>query len=1278
MRTTILLLAIGAGSALLTTEVMCQVPHESKGLKTLRILQDAQAETISVYRRGARGPILVQNAKRSFRPFLHPIVAPDGRGILTQLSPQHHRHQTGLFWGFTRVNGRDFFHHPGEGYWRRVDAKILSGQDGRPRESVQWQTVYELLDEAAQVLLVETQIWTMKATDREYTLDLQWTGNAKTGVTIGKYDYGGLFLRMPWQLGVSAEVFNAARQRNRRAEGQRAPWIDVGMDIQGRTDRAHIAIFDHPKNPGFPLPWRVDDQFGVGPVRARLGDWTITQGEFATVRHRFVVYTGPLKDVELNAKWEKFSGRKRTTSLWSIAQQEGRAAKFLTPKQAAAAMTAPEEFQVNVFAGEPDVTQPMAFCWDNRGRLWVAENRDYETRGRGFSNSGDSRIVILEDTDHDGTADRRTVFLEGIPFPSAIAVGLGGLWLGAPPNLLFVPDRNNDDRADIDDIEIRLTGWGIRDRHETINSFRWGPDGWLYGCQGYATPSRVGKPKGKGRIYRPNEPFPNRIELADQPVQINGGVWRYHPTQDRFEVVAHGFSNPWGIDFDSKGRLLITACVIPHLWYVIPGGIYHRQGGRHYNPYVYSDIRTIADHRHRSAHGGARVYLSDAFPARYRGRIFMANIHEHAVLTDVLKPKDSGLVGHHGDDFLLANNAQWIGFSIEIGPDGAVYVLDWHDADICGKDVLNRETGRVFRVTPKNSLAQNWPGRFADLDQFTDRQLVALLRSPSSWHARRAQLILQHRASTGRLDDTTRRALANMFTHEQNSDLRLRTMWALHVTGGLEAAHLQTSLEDGDPHIRAWAIQLATENGRPDDALLAKFSRMANEDDSPIVRLNLAAAMQRLPLKQRWPIALSLAEHAGDATDHNIPKMIWFAVEPLVPADPDRALALAAACRIPQLTRWISRRLADAGEYERLVRFANQTVDNRADLLRGLRDGLEGRFDVQPPVNWPETARHLKRVGGEVADLASELSRDFGERTAMREMLATLRDEHAGIASRRSAMLQLAGRRDRSVIPLLINALTDLQMRQTAIRAAAAFDDRRIAVAILQRYHKLNDSEKLDAIQTLASRRPYGIELTSALRRGRIPKRDVPPYVARQLRRIVGNSFVDVWGPVDTLPGNVEALFTKYRELLTDSAVAQADPVRGQEIFKRTCYACHRMYGAGGQIGPELTGANRANLEYVLSNVLTPSAVIQDAYRMVLVLTDEGRVYSGVLAEEDDRYLMLRVANEEKPVAIPKSAIESREISSVSMMPEGLLQNLTDREVLDLIAFLRTTEKPEP
>src|SRR5690606_28968938 len=191
------------------------------------------------------------------------------------------------------------------------------------------------------------------------------------------------------------------------------------------------------------------------------------------------------------------------------------------------------------------------------------------------------------------------------------------------------------------------------------------------------------------------------------------------------------------------------------LWHVIPGGLYHRQGGQHYNPYAYDDIKTIADHRHRSAHGGLRVYQSDAFPPSQQGRLFMANIHEHGVLSDVVKRAGSGFTAQHGDEFAMANNAQWVGFSMEVGPDGALYVLDWHDGDICGTDVLNEETGRIFRISAEKSLAENFPDRYSDLTKLTDARLVELQTSKSDWHARRARVILQGRAAQGKLQRDT-------------------------------------------------------------------------------------------------------------------------------------------------------------------------------------------------------------------------------------------------------------------------------------------------------------------------------------------------------------------------------------------------------------------------------------------------------------------------------------------------------------------------------------------
>ncbi|MBX3240006.1 MAG: PmoA family protein [Chitinophagaceae bacterium] len=1242
--------------------------HPTPGNGKFYAVQDEKTGAISVFREGGDQPVVTQNAQPDFRPYLHPLVAPDGREELTEYSPSHHKHQTGIYWGFTRVNGRDYFHNPGNGYWKKVSAFITEKEGSE----VKWQTVYDLLDEAGSPILTETQKWALKEDSGQYVMTLEWQGEAKKDITIGKYDYGGLFIRMPWKEGIEGGVMNSVRQRNQQAEGQRATWVDVGIQLGEREDLAHIAVFDHPENKGYPQHWRVDNQLGIGPAPAREGDLTIKAGETEVIRHQLIVYTGDLDDLKLSEQWSRFTGNENalyaTAMMWKIAQEEGLNAKFLTPDEAVAAMTVKEGYKVNVWAAEPLMTQPMAFCWDDRGRLWIAENRDYESRGHGFSNAGDSRILILEDTDGDGKADSRKVFMEGLAFPAAIAVGFDGVFIGAPPNLLFVPDRDHDDKADTADIEIRLTGWGIRDRHETLNSLHWGPDGWLYGCQGFATPSKVRKPQGKGKLYKHKDPFPEDI-LEGEGVDINGGVWRYHPTKDIFEVVAHGFSNPWGIDYDAKGQLFISACVIPHMWHVIPGGIYHRQGGQHFNPYVYEDIRTITNHSHRSAHGGARIYQSDAFPASQQGRIFMANIHEHAVLSDILKPRGSGFVASHGDDFVLANNAQWVGFSMEIGPDGGLYALDWHDADICGQKVLNTETGRIFRIMPEKSEAENWNGRYSDLTKMNDGQLVDLQTSRSDWHARRARVILQSRAAAGKLQSRTPELLLKIFQSNPEVNIRLKALWALHVTKGLSPEVLIKALGDKEEYIRAWAIQLLCEDRDPPAAAKSKFISMASSDPSPVVRLYLASASQRTDKETAWKTIAGLLKHEEDIKDHNLPKMIWYALEPLAKDDPARALQLAADSRIPLISRFVARRAVDGNSLDELVATIGKRPKTLEPLLEGMLSGMEGRTDITPPAAWKNVYSSLQSKNNEASQLAGQVSDLFGDSEAAQRALTTLKNKNAGADQRKKALQALTVQQRKELASLIPELINDPLLRTDIIHSIAAFDRRDLGSLLINQYKSLNDTDKAAAIQTLSSRPTYGWMLTEELKKGNIPKREVSANAARQLRRVVGSGFVEVWGPIDDKPHD-EKEYKKYSALMSSEAARKADIANGQAVFAKTCGTCHKMYGKGGEVGPDLTGSNRSNLEYLLFNILTPSAEIQDDYKMVVVTTRDGRTYSGNVVGENQRQITMRIAGQDD-VIINKSSIQSKEVTDVSLMPQGLLNTLTDKEIIDLLHYLQ-------
>ena len=266
----------------------------------LRAEQDEKTQTIKVYRNDGKEPILTQNAIQDNRPYLHPIVAPDGKGLLTQYRPAHHPHQTGIFWGFKLVNGREFFMQWQGDHYRRVSAKVVEQKGPR----VKWQTVYDLLDNEKAVM-TETQNWSMQELNGQYILDLEWKGEAKTDITLGKTYVGGLFVRIPWHEGIRAEAVNAVGQRDHEIEQQHAIWTDVGIQIDGRDDLGHFAIFDHPDNRGFPVPWRVDSQFGFGPNLVGTG-FRIDKGKTEVFHYRLIGYTGELDPVEMTHKWKEF------------------------------------------------------------------------------------------------------------------------------------------------------------------------------------------------------------------------------------------------------------------------------------------------------------------------------------------------------------------------------------------------------------------------------------------------------------------------------------------------------------------------------------------------------------------------------------------------------------------------------------------------------------------------------------------------------------------------------------------------------------------------------------------------------------------------------------------------------------------------------------------------------------------------------------------------------------------------------------------------------------
>jgi putative membrane-bound dehydrogenase-like protein len=579
------------------------------------------------------------------------------------------------------------------------------------------------------------------------------------------------------------------------------------------------------------------------------------------------------------------------------------------PSEAAARMVLPAGFRATLFAGEPDVVQPMAFTFDGRGRVWVVECYSYPHWIR--KGEGKDRILIFEDTDNDGRFDARKVFWDRGTNLSGIQLGFGGVWLCATPYLLFLPDRDGDDAPD-GPPEVLLDGWSLDAKHNVFNGLAWGPDGWLYGCSGILATSRVGKP---------GTPDKERIAL-------NCGVWRYHPTRGDFEVVAHGTTNPWGLDWDDSGQMFITNCVIHHLWHVVPGAHFQRMYGQDFNPNLYRLMDSCADHIHWGgghwtesrgglgkhdpaggghAHAGCMVYLGDNWPERYRNGVFMCNIHGNRINHDILERKGSGYNAKHGKDFLFANDPWFRGLAVQYGPDGGVFITDWCDTGECHNYERVHLSGRIYKVVYGEAPR---PANRGVSAKSSDAELVKLQLHRNDWHVRHARRILQERAAAGKLDKETQPALLKILRDHPDVTRRLRALWALHVIGGVDEALVRELLTGPHADLRAWAVVLELEDRRASPAILRRLAELAADDPSPFVRLHLASGLQRLPLEQRWPIAEALIAHAEDAGDPSLPLMYWYAIEPLATADAERFIGLILKAKIPLVREFIARRAA--------------------------------------------------------------------------------------------------------------------------------------------------------------------------------------------------------------------------------------------------------------------------------------------------------------------------------------------------------------------------------
>ncbi|TWU58709.1 Cytochrome c [Rubripirellula tenax] len=987
---------------------------------------------------------------------------------------------------------------------------------------------------------------------------------------------------------------------------------------------------------------------------------------------------------------------------------------LMSASESAASIKLPDGFRATAFAGEPDIQNPIAMTWDGRGRLWVAENYTYAERTQRFQLDLRDRVVILDGSNGDA-ATKRTVFTDNVQMLTGIEVGHDGVWLMCPPKLIFIPDRDHDDVPD-NDGEIVLDGFEVAraNYHNFANGLRFGPDGWLYGRCGGSCPGRIGKPDA-----------PDHQRLA-----LEGGIWRYHPTTQRYEVLTTGTTNPWGHDWNEFGEMFFINTVNGHLWHMIPGAHFTRPFTLDPNPRTYELIDFHADHWHFDtkgawhesrdgvansfggghAHCGTMIYQGGRWPAQYNGKLFTLNFHGRRANQELLDPVGSGYVARHEPDFFLSDDPWFRGMEISSGPDGNAMVLDWSDAGECHEHTgVHRTSGRVIKISSDGGvsrLADEPVMPVSDLRTWSATQLATSHQQTNHWYTQQARLELARRQSGSGDIGEARTLLTEYFHNADRPQVAVQSLLTLHSLGFASDELLASTLQHAEPHLRAWSIRMITDQWTIDDALgpawieteqatkiadeasrwLPTFIELATSDPSPVVRLALASTIQRLPVAMRASLATPLVAHASDAGDHNLPLMIWYGLIPVALESPGELVPVAAACQLPTTLRLMTRAMAEQmtelpEPIDRLIRIAVQRNDAAytATVLAGISEGLRGWRTAPRPASWD---RLIESDSATNNPNVRELSVVFGDGRAIDELKAIARGKtEADSEMRLSALQTLIDIEPSDLRQICESLLADAKMNVLAAQGLSKFDDPKIGKALVARYNNFRAPERPKIMSILVSRPNFAGEMLSAIDRGKISRNDLSAYQVRQIHSHGNEQLTkqvsEVWGEVRDTPEAKQQTIDALKKSLTAEVIASADKSHGRELFQKACQTCHRLYGEGAKVGPDLTGANRGNLDYLLSNIIDPSAVVDRDYRMSILLLDDDRIMNGLIIAETDQTVTLQTSTES--LTINKDTIASRKITEKSPMPDGLFDALTPVQIRELIAYLsHPTQVPTP
>ncbi|VAX38531.1 hypothetical protein MNBD_PLANCTO02-2731 [hydrothermal vent metagenome] len=959
--------------------------------------------------------------------------------------------------------------------------------------------------------------------------------------------------------------------------------------------------------------------------------------------------------------------------------------KRLKPADSLSKIKVDDDLTIDQILTEPTVAQPLSISFDERGRMWVVQYRQYPypagmkilSRDKYYRAvydkisppppnqfKGHDRITIHEDTNGDGTFDKHKTFVDGLNIVGSAIKGRGGVYVLNAPYLLFYPDKNNDDIPDGDPV-VLLEGMGMEDAHSICNSLRWGPDGWLYFLQGSTISSNIKAPGAKASTALYCE---------------SKATWRYHPEQKKLELFSEGGPNAFGMDFDNQGRLICGQNIGHARAHQLVQGAYFAKGAFRFgplsNPYAFGVLKQMKHAGTPRFNHTVIRYESDLMPKRFYGKIVSLDpLQQQSYLTEMIpdgstfRTKDVG-APHRGNADIGHRPVE-----LAVGPDGAIYIGDFYEEFIAHgqhyQGQIDPESGRVYRLRPKGKYHFN-P---FDLNKKTTAELVELLSSKSKWHRQTALRMMGDRK------DKTVIPLLKKLIAENKGNLALQALWALNASGGFNETIAAKTLSHPNPFVRSWTARLLGDRNHVSDAIALQLAQLAKNEQNPEVRSQLACSAKRLSGKHCLLIVKELLTHQLDVSDPHIPLLIWWAIESKAKSNRQQVVEMFADASFRKqeivqkhLLNKIMQRYASAAGRNDLQACAlllkqSPEAATRKLLLKGFEAAFKGRSMGKIP---PALAKQLTAGGGGSLVLRLRL----GNPQAIKTALVTLANKSTKAQSR-IALIEVFGelKEPKAVAPFLalLSKSKENSVQKATLSALQNFKEANIASAVLKSYSQLTPEAQEVAQTLLVSRKSWALQLLHEIDKGKIDPQSIPDETARKMTihsdKAIAALVKKHW---KSLQGATNKQMQARIVQLSKALVAgkSGDVYNGRKLFLNSCAKCHRLFNDGKRIGPGLTAYKRDDSLRMLLNIVSPSAEIREGYEQYLVVDLDGKIATGFLFDQDKNVVVLRGADGQN-ITIKRDNIDEMIRQKKSLMPEGLLSKMTDQQIRDLFSYLK-------